>query len=92
MHGITKARRGESPIIKTYNLITSALGGSSRKAKETPVSNFEKVDGNKSTKKGNKKSSNYFRQSQITFGGSKNLSKIKTESSNFGIMMSKGPL
>ena len=80
MHGITKAKRGESPIMKTYNLITSALGGSSQKAKETPDSNCEKIGGIMTTKKGNKKTSNFFKQSQITFGGSKNPSKTKTES------------
>ena len=43
-----------------------------------------------STKEGNRQSPNYFKQSQVTFGGAKNPSTTKAES--FGAMMAKGPL
>jgi hypothetical protein len=92
LNNTVKARRGESPMIKTNNLIASAGGGSSRKAKETPGSNREKAGGSMSTKEGNRQSPNYFRQSQVTFGGSKNPSTTKAESASFGAMMAKGPL
>lgn len=63
LNNTVKARRGESPMIKTNNLIASAGGGSSRKAKETPGSNREKQGGTMSTKEANRQSPNYFRQS-----------------------------